>query len=59
MDTEEEDIAKTPKRHKVEAERQLVQTTSEDKGKQKVKVMGPKFEVKEYSFGDTPTNSIS
>ena len=59
MDTEEEDTARTLKKPRIEAEGQLVQTTDEDKGKNKMKVTRPSFEVKEYAFADTPVESTS
>ena len=59
MDTEDEDTARTPKRQKIEVEGHLVQNTTEDKGNQKEKVIGPVFEVKEYSFAGTPADSAS
>ena len=59
MDTEEEDTSRTPKKKIIEEEGQLVQVTKEDKGKKKMKVTGPSFEVKEYAFADTPADSTS
>ena len=59
MDTKEEDIARTPKKQRIEEEGQLVQVTKEDRGKKKMKVTGPAFEVKEYAFTDTPSDSTS
>ena len=50
MNIEEEDIARTPKKHKIESEGQLVKSIEENK---KMKVIGPAFEVKEYAFTDT------
>ena len=47
MDTEEEDTTRTPKRQNMEEEGEMVQTTIEEKGKEKVKTTGPVFEVKE------------
>ena len=38
MDTEEEDTSWTPKRQKIEAEGELVQNTSHNKGKKKMKI---------------------
>ena len=60
MDTEEEDTARTPKKQKIEKERQLVQVPY-IKGKKKkyMKVKGHAFQAKEYDFADTPTNSTS
>ena len=59
MDTEEEDTARTPKKQRIEEEGQLVQVTKEDRGKKKMKVIGPSFEVNEYAFTDTPADSTS
>ena len=35
----------------------MVQTTEEGRGKKNMKVTIPTFEVKEYSFADTPNDS--
>ena len=59
MDTEEEDTARTPKKKKTKAEGQLFHITDENKGKKKMEVAGPAFEVKEYAFTDTPAKSTS
>ena len=59
MDTEEEDSARTLKKQIIESEGQLVQPKEEDRGKKKMKVIGPAFEVKEYAFADTPVDSTS
>ena len=59
MDTEDEDTARTHKRKKTESEGHLVQTTIEDKGKQKMKITRHVFEVKEYAFADTIADSTS
>ena len=59
MDTEEEDIARTPKKKKTNEEGQLVQIKDEAKGKNKMEVANPAFEVKEYAFADTPVDSTS
>ena len=59
MDIEEEDSARTPKKQIIESKGQLVQPTEEDRGKKKMKVTGPAFEVKEYAFADTPVDSTS
>ena len=53
MDIDEEDTAETPKRQKVETEGQLVLDTIVDKGKRKMMITGPPFEVKEYTFADS------
>ena len=45
--------ALTPKREKVETEGQLVLDTAVDKGKRKMTIPGPPFEVKEYTFADS------
>ena len=37
----------------------MVQVTEKDKGKRKMKVAWPAFEVKEYAFADTPADSTS
>ena len=37
----------------------MVQTTEEGRGKKKMKVTGPTFEVKEYAFADTPIDLTS
>ena len=60
MDTKKEDIARTPKKQKVEKTIHLVKV-SKDKGntKNQMKVKGPAFEVKEYDFAETPTDSTS
>ena len=59
MDAEEEDSARTLKKQIIESEGQLVQPTEEDRGKKKMKVTGPAFEVKEYAFANTPVDSTS
>ena len=59
MDTKEEESAEISKRQKIEIEGQLVLDTAEDKGKGKMKILGPTFEVKEYMFVDTPIDSSS
>ena len=59
MDIEEEDTPKTSKKQRSEAEGQLVWVAEEDRGKKKMKVTGPAFEVKEYAFADTPVDSTS
>ena len=60
MDINEEDTDETPKRKKVETEGQLVLDTVVNKGKRKMTISGPPFEVKEYTFADsTPDDSSS
>ena len=59
MDSKEEDSARNPKKQRIEAEGQLVQVTEEERGKKKMKVTGPTFEVKEYAFGNTLADSTS
>ena len=59
MDSKEEDSARNLKKQRIEAEGQLVQVAEEDRGKKKMKVTGPAFEVKEYAFADTPVDSTS
>ena len=60
MDINEEDTAETPKRKKVETEGQLLLDTAVDKGKRKMTISGPQFEVKEYTFSySTPFDSSS
>ena len=59
MDTEEEDTTRTPKKQRIEAEGQVVQVIEEDRGKKKMKVIGPAFEVKEYAFANKPADSTS
>ena len=60
MDIGEKVTAETPKRKKVETEGQLVLDTIVYKGKRKMKISVPPFEVKEYTFADsTPVDSSS
>ena len=60
MDIDEDGTVETPKRKKVETEGQLILDTTVDKGKRKMKILGPPFEVKEYTFADsTPFDSSS
>ena len=59
MDIEDEDTAKSQMRHNIETEGQLVQNTTEYKEEQETMTTGPAFEVKEYSFADTLTGSLS
>ena len=59
MDNEEEDTTRTPKKQKTEVEGQLVQVIDEDKGKNKMEVTVPDFELKEYAFADTAADSTS
>ena len=60
MDIDEEDTTETPKMQKVETEGQLVLDTTVDKGKRKMSISSPPFQVKEYTFVDsTPVDSSS
>ena len=59
MDTKQEDTTRTPKKPRIESEGQLIQTTEEEKGKKNMKVTGPTFKVRVYTFANTPTDSTS
>ena len=53
MDIDEEGTAKNLDRKKVETEGQLVLDTTIYKGKRKMTISGPPFEVKEYTFANS------
>ena len=57
MDTWEDGTTINPKNQIVETKGHLFQNTEEGRGKKKMKVTGPTFEVKEYAFADTPVDS--
>ena len=59
MDIDEEGTAETPKRQKVETEGKLLLDTAIDKGKRKIMISGPPFQVKEYTFADSTLGDSS
>ena len=51
MDTKEEETSRTPKKQKIEKERQqLVQVTKPKWKNKETKIKGPSFEIHEYTF---------